>query len=711
MITLTNLAELAGVSSSYIDKTGQKHFTTDDVRHFFLKSMNIKADTQEDIDSSAAVLQQQPLLPDTIAFYDNEEIVIPFNADTAYDLSLVDEKNVVIWQQNVNDIHEIRITTPLTHGYYHLLAKKDDEVKADCLLIYAPVMCYQPEFIKNKEHIYGVSLMLYALRSEKSLGIGDFGDLEEIIKLTAANGGDAVGINPLGVMSPYTLPSPLFNLLKGDVSPYRSLSRLFINYAYLNLRTEPDFKNSPEVQELIQAPEVVAELKRLNESTNVLYAAALQLKLRLLGLMFEQFIKENNQHRHLEFKQYKKEKGDELTNLCLFETLLEAHRGNHFWRFWHDGTEDINSPATELFYDNNLKRVDFFAYCHWLADKQVKALQQLAKDLGMKIGLYADMPIGAASNGAEVWENPSAYVLPTGVGAPADPMRPRGQSWGFTPYHPIELRKQHYAPFIKLAQESMNKAGALRIDHAMGLTRLFWVFFKENNPVVQGAYVYYNIKELTAILAIESNRAKCLLIGEDLGTVPEGFREYMAEHGLLSYKVFFRQKNKDGSFIAPKDYMYMSLAQSSTHDQATSCGFWSNEDIEVFKQCGLYVNYEQYQSNLDTRRNDRKNMIKAFADEGILTDKLKQDMEQSAESGDSIPNGIEVPVNQYVAKTNSALYFVRLCDIYAQKKLDNAPGTIDEYANWRLKLSHSIESIKQTDDFAKTLQMIKKYRP
>ena len=672
MNNLQNLAETAGISSSYIDKTGQTHYTTDEVRRFFLNAMGFSANNEKEIENSLNILNQPQILPQTISFYDNEEIRITLPNDENYELILKDEKENIIWQKTIQKTTVI--DTPLSHGYYTLSAAQNGSIKASSLLIYAPVLCYQPEFIKNKKHIYGVSLMLYALRSKNSIGIGDFSDLAEIIKLTAQNGGDVVGINPLGVMSPYTLPSPLFNVLKGDVSPYRSLSRLFINYAYLDLKSEPDFQTSPEVQMLMQKPEVINEIRRLNDSPNVLYAAALQLKLRLLGFMYEHFIKENALTRQKAFNEYKTEKGEELQNLCLFETLLEIHHNEPFWRFWQDGTNDINSKAVQSFREINAKRIDFFAYCHWLADKQIKSVQALAKSLSMKIGLYADMPIGAASNGAEVWENPSAYVLETGVGAPADPMRPRGQSWGFTPYHPMNLAKQHYAPFIKLVRENMTYAGALRIDHAMGLRRLFWGFFTDDNPVVQGCYVYYDMKALTAILAIESNRAKCLLIGEDLGTVPEGFREYMAEHGLLSYKVFFRQKEKDGSFIAPQNYMYMSLAQSSTHDQATSCGFWTNEDIEVFKQCGLYVNYDQYQANLAGRRKDRQNMIKAFSNEGILTVKMKEQMEKSVENGEEIPYGIEHPVNIYGARTNSALYLVRLCDIYAQKKLDNAPG-------------------------------------
>jgi len=710
MTTLTELAELAGISSSYIDKTGKEHFTSDEVRRFFLNAMHYNAGSQSEIEASALRLKHQPLLKDTMAFYDTEQVSFELNSEECYDLSLLDEKNRVVWQQRLEG-GKITIAQKLNHGYYVLRAEKKGEIKAESLLIYAPQMCYQPEFILNKEHIYGVSLMLYALRSDTSIGIGDFGDLKEIVRLTAQNGGDVIGINPLGVMSPYTLSSPLFNLLKGDVSPYRSLSRLFVNYAYLDLKSEPDFIHSPEVKKFMANPEVVGEIKRLNESVNVLYAPALQLKLKILELMYQYFIKKADKSRKQAFARYKKQKGEELENLCVFEALLEAHKGESFWRFWRDGTDDIRSAATIEFRKNHKARIDLFCYCHWLADVEVKAVQKLAKSLKMKVGLYADMPIGAASNGAEVWENPKAYVLETGVGAPADPMRPKGQSWGFTPYHPMMLARQHYAPFIRLVKENMTYAGALRIDHAMGLRRLFWGFFKDDNPVVQGAYVYYDIKVLTAILCLESNRAKCLIIGEDLGTVPEGFREYMAEHGLLSYKVFFRQKNKDGSFIKPKDYMYMSLAQSSTHDQATSCGFWANEDIEVFKSCGLYVNYEQYQSNLDGRRKDRENMIKAFEEEGILSPAMKKKMQASAEKGEVVPEGIEAPVNAYGAKTNSALYLVRLCDIYAQKKLDNAPGTIDEYANWRLKLSHTIERIKETPEFANTLAAIKKHRP
>ena len=711
MVTLKELAEAAGISSSYTDKTGTERYTSDDVRGFFLRAMGIAGETEQQREASLAALKKEPLLPDVMPFYASESVVLTPKCNSTCEIEISDEKGNTVWSHAVAGGQTAEVAG-LPCGYYDVCARTrgGEEERACSLLIIAPDMCWQPEFLKQGQHLGGISAMLYALRSEDSLGIGDFGCLKELVRITARNGGDAVGISPLGIMSPQMLPSPVTAALKGDVSPYRTISRLFINYVYLNLQEEPDFKASAAVKAFIAEPSVAAEIKRLNAAPEVEYSAVLGLKRRLLEMMFDTFRAEGSAERKEAFAAYKRAKGEELENLCLFETLLERHPEETFWRYWQDGTGDISSPQTASVRNNSRPRMDFYAYCHWLADLQLKSTQELALSLGMKIGLYTDMPIGAASNGAEVWENPSAYVLDAGIGAPADPMRPRGQSWGFTPYHPFALQKQHYRPFIRLVQENMQYSGALRIDHAMGLRRLFWGFFAPGNPVVQGAYVYYDIKAMTAILSLESNRRRCLVIGEDLGTVPEGFREYMAKHGLLSYKVFFRQKEKDGTFITPEKYLYMSLAQSSTHDQATAAGFWTNEDIEVFRRCGLYVNDGQYRQNLDGRRKDRLNMIKAFAAKGLLAPGLQKEMEATAERGEKVPEGIEKPVIAYGAETNSALYLLRLCDICAQQKLDNAPGTIDEYPNWRLKLEKTVSEIGKMPEFVAAMAETRKRR-
>ena len=699
MNKLLELAELAGISSSYIDKVGEVHYTSDEVRRFFLNAMGFGVDNNEQIEQSLTKIKEVPILPKVMSFFENENISFCVKKNGFFKCKLIDEGLNVVWQNDVKGFDCIHLEK-LKFGYYNLvLFDGDEEIKS--LIIYAPKNAYSPQFIENNEHLYGVAVMLYALHSQNSMGIGDFSDLAEIVKLTAKHGGDVVGINPLGVMS---------HFMQSDVSPYRTLSRMFVNYVYLDLRKEVDFIESDEVQNFVNSAEISAEIKSLNLVEKVEYVRVLKLKLQIFEKMFNHF-NSCNDYRKSEFEKYCQEKGDELDNLAVFEVLLEENAPESFWRYWKNDYDKINSESVKNFVLHNKERICFYKYCHWLSDLQIKEVQNLAKSLNMKIGLYSDMPIGAASNGAEVWENPDAYVLEAGVGAPADPMRPKGQSWGFTPYHPHELKNQYYAPFIKLVRENMQYSGALRIDHAMGLRRLFWGFFTEDNPVVQGAYVYYEIKDLVAILTLESNRYKCVIIGEDLGTVPEGFREYMAEHNLLSYKVFCRQKEKDGSFIVPDKYMYMSLAQSSTHDQATACGFWSNEDIKVFKQCNLYVNDEQYINNLNGRRLDRLNMISAFEKQKMLLSSDKTDMENSVEKGNIIPQNINMLINEYGAKTNSALFLVRLNDIYKQIVLDNAPGTVVEYPNWRIKMSHGIEDICNSKQFADMMIMIKNNRP
>ena len=625
---------------------------------------------------------------------------------------MIDEKENVCLQKEVKGYEKI-IISDIFPGYYRICLMGTN-VHLESLLIYAPKNAYTPDFLKNKQHVYGTAVMLYALRSKHNIGIGDFGDLEKIIRATAQNGGDVIGVNPLGVMSPFTLNEerllPEGKSHLADVSPYRTLSRLFINYAYIDFEKIEEFK-TPDVQKFVLSKAIEDEIKALNEGNYVRYARVLELKLRILSLMFEEFQKNATKQRKDEFKKYQAIKGEELHHLAVFEVLLESLEPCDYWRQWPNNLGQIGTPEIRQFEMQNANRVEFYKYCHWLADNQLRDLQKLAKDLGMKIGLYLDMPIGAASNGAEVWSNPDVYVLKADIGAPADPMRPRGQSWGFTPYHPIELKKQHYRPFIKLVRENMSAAGALRIDHAMGLLRLFWGFFKDDNPVVQGAYVYYDMKDLVAVLTLESQRAKCVVIGEDLGTVPEGFREYMAEHNLLSYKVVSRQKEKDGSFIAPKKYDYMSLAQFSTHDQATCLGFWGNVDVRIFNRCGLYVNEEQFLSNMEARAKDRRNLLKALEDEGMLSAENKAEISKSVLSGEPLPKKIHRLLNEYTAKTESALYLVRLADVYLQSEMDNAPGTVFEYPNWRLKMTVESEKIEASEEFCEMMRIFKKARP
>ena len=285
MQNLQKLAETAGISSSYVDKTGKTHYTTDEVRRYFLENMGYKAQTQDEINSAIELLTEKKLLPPVMSFYENEKVEFFINGCGDYSAELTTDEGMSVWRKMVEGGQKIQIDN-LDIGYYKLKVKNSEE-QAESLIIYAPEKCWQPEFIQKKEHIFGTAVMLYALRSENNMGIGDFGDLAEIVKITAQNGGDVVGINPLGVMSPFTQNEERFASGKqSDVSPYRTLSRLFVNYIYLDLPAEDDFKNSSLVRAFMQLPETQTEIKDLRESNQVQYAKVLLLKKQILEMMF-----------------------------------------------------------------------------------------------------------------------------------------------------------------------------------------------------------------------------------------------------------------------------------------------------------------------------------------------------------------------------------------------------------------------------------------
>lgn len=735
MSKLEELAKLAGIASEYTDKVGQIHYTTDEVRKCFLSDMGYSCDSDSEIDSNIKKLTETPWIDglDYVnSFFTNEadtsvHLRIPaIDADAVAIYSIEDEEGRIIngklalsdyefLESKIIEGVDYVMLAPiffkkLNPGYYHLSVTIRSKTYQSMVIMALP-KCYLVEGVAEETfRVYGLAIQLYALRSQNNMGIGDYSDLKEIIQQTAKNGGDVVGVNPLGAMFPES---------RKDVSPYRTLSRIYLNYAYIDLKTVPEFQNSSEVQSFMSTAVAKQELERLCKSDKVDYFGVFKFKLHLLKMMFKYFAAEHLDvskgltTRGQKYLDFIKEKGEKFQNTCLFEALLEKHSIDgtiNDWRYWPYNYDKIRSFHTKEFAKVNKNMMDFYAYCHWLADIQLGEASKLCQDLKMKVGLYLDSPIGAASSGVEVWENRSIYAENMGVGAPADPMRPRGQSWGFAPYHPLRLKMAYYEPFIHLIRENMHYSGALRIDHAMGLMRLFWVYFVQNNPIVQGAYVYYNMRDMVAILSIESHRNKCMVIGEDLGTVPPGFREYMYEHGLISNKVFFRQKNPDGTYLSPENYQYLSLAQASTHDQATAYGYWLDEDLKTFKDCNLYVNEDQFKSNLETRASERALLIKAFLEQNTFCDEACLKDAQDKLDGRNVPDRLEYAVNKYVSRTKSAIFLQRIEDIYGQVVMENVPGTTSEYPNWQVKLGINLEDVEQDGRFAKIFDLIKKER-
>lgn len=704
MNSIKDITEFFGLTSSYVDKMGKSHKTTNDMRKAFLKSLNY---SNEKIALCDNFLWHRGISP-TISFFKSDKKLIDIyirdmkNYDFEYRF-LSQQKCVLKGKikkykicerkviDKINYTHiNFQIELPHNFGYYDLKINVGDRILSSHI-IYAPDYCYFPENIeRHKQKLLGLGVQLYALRSKSDMGVGDFGALKTLIKQVSKMGCDFVGLNPLGAMYKDSI---------ADVSPYRVLSREYINYLYIDLSEERDFKKSESVQKYIKSAKYKRELLILKNSGMVDYRATLNLKLSILQKMYKYFCeKEIGSPRWNRFLKFKTD--EKLINLCLFETLLEEN--DEFWQNWDSSLKNITPIMREELILKHRRRIDFYAYCHFIAREQLLSVVSLCKKCKMKVGLYLDMPVGAGSNGVEVWQNQDAFAFNMDIGTPPDTIRPKGQKWGLCPLKPFDL-KNDYSIFINLIRKTFEYAGALRIDHALGLMRLFWV-----NKIAGGAYVNYDLKDMIAIICLESNIYKCIVIGEDLGNVPAGFREYIGKHKLLYNKILFRQKDKDGAFLSTTKYPYFSLSQVSTHDQATSCGFWINSDIEANKYCNLYPKKSQYEASLKERQNERFAFVNALQKQNCFYNNKAEFTKYI--NGEDVPQNLEYSFNMYGAKTGSCFYLIRIEDIVRQVAMQNVPSTVDEYPNWRIKLPIMVEDFESNANIKNFFKQIRSCR-
>ncbi len=703
---IKDMTEFFGLTSSYVDKMGISHKTNDNVREAFLQSLNY---TNDKILLFKDFLWRRGILP-TISFFESDEkfvdVYIPDMKNYNFEYRLFDlekcvlkgkvKKYKVIEKKIIDKVNYVRvrlkIDLPGDFGYYDMEINVGDRVLLSHI-IKAPDYCYFPKSIeKSKKKLFGLGVQLYSLRSKSDMGAGDFGALKKLIMQVSKAGCDFVGLNPLGVM----YKDSVF-----DVSPYRVLSREYINYLYIDLAGTVEFKKSEAVQKYISTTKIKNEIKILRDSDIVDYKRTLNLKLSILKKMYKYFCENDVVKNNARAKRFLKFKTDEkLINLCLFETLLEGN--DAFWQNWDLSLKNITPAIREKLILKHKRRIDFYSYCHFVAEEQLSSVVNLCKKCKMKIGLYLDMPVGAASNGVEVWQNQDAFAINMDIGTPPDTIRPKGQTWGLCPLKPFDL-KNDYGVFINLIRKTMQYAGAIRIDHALGLMRLFWV-----NSNGKGAYVNYDLKDMIAIICIESNKYKCVVVGEDLGNVPDGFREYIGGHKLLLNKILFRQKDKDGEFLSTKKYPYFSLSQVSTHDQATSCGFWVASDIEANETCNLYPKKSQYEDSLFQRQREREAFVRALKRQNCF-------YENEAEfkkyvNGESVPVNLEYSFNMYGAKTSSCFYMIRLEDVFRQVAMQNVPSTVDEYPNWRIKMPVAVEDLEKYSGIKKFFRKVRDCR-
>lgn len=568
----------------------------------------------------------------------------------------------------------------LPHGYHTLQVDVDGGGSERCALIVAPRTCFEPAVLQTGSRLWGVAVQLYTLRTPRNWGIGDFADLEAVVRGCAPAGAAFVGLNPLHASFPSN---------PGQFSPYSASSRHFLNVLYLAIEALPEYAESADARALVATREFQAELARLRATEAVDYPGVARAKFAVLERLFAHFQREHlarDTGRARAYAAYKDERGRTLQLHAVHDALdehLRAVDSPRYWGWpvWPEELRDPSHAAVATFAREHAARVEYYAWLQWLADVQLRAVQTLSRELGMAIGLYGDYAVGVNPGGSETWSNPSLYRKGAGVGAPPDALALKGQDWGIPPQDPTVLREEHYQPLRRLLAASLRNFGALRIDHVMAFFRQWWV------PVglgaTDGGYVHYPLDELMSVLALESERHHCLIVGEDLGTVPPEMGHAMAERAVYSYRVLLFEKHGDGSFRAPGDYPRRAIATVTTHDLPTLKGYWTANDIELRRKLALYPSDEVRRAVCEERVRDRDALLGALRWQGLLPEGFDGTYDAA------LAQAIQV----YLARSASALVVLQAEDLAGMADPVNVPGTSDDYANWQRKMNADLAEV------------------
>ena len=716
-VLIEKLARLRGIGDAYHDYRGElQHFSVH-TKAGILRAMGCAVEDDAAMAAQILELESGPrtrFVPALHAFRGPSaalDINVParlFGAVLCWTVDLEDGSRrsgtfssadcPEVWRGEVEGawITRRRFDLPLElpPGLHELEIKLGSGNEERCLLISSPPQCFEPASIVAGRRLWGVAVQLYTLRSEQNWGIGDFADLQAVIRWVAPHGAAFIGLNPLHAMSPAE---------PARASPYSASSRHFLNVLYISVPAVPEFSECAEAQRRLERADVAAQLERLRASPLVDYTGVAQIKFEILELMHRDF-----HERHLtalsergrRFRDFVAAGGPALSRHARFDALdrhFQRTRGGPAgWFSWPEEFRDVNGAAAERFAADSALDVEFFAYLQWLAHEQLLAAQALASQLGMPIGLYGDYAVGANPSGSETWVDRASYSLGAEIGAPPDPLAHRGQGWGIPPQDPALMLSQRLQGFIRLIRSNMLYYGALRLDHVMSLFRLWWV--PGGFSPRDGAYVHYPVEQLLTILTLESARASCLVVGEDLGVVPDEMRRAMPEFGLYHYKVLLFEQ-QDGRFRAPQEYVRRALATVTTHDMPTLRSFWGGEDIELRRSLRLYPSEDIEREVAQGRSRDREALAAALREQGLLPS-------PDFDAGHPFTPELALALHLYLARSAAILAAVQMEDLLGMEEPVNIPGTHNEYPNWQRKMSQTIEVVAARQDLAAHLDAI-----
>jgi 4-alpha-glucanotransferase len=630
---LVERAALCGIDSQFKDAFGQRKRANPEVLSRLLRALETKGEPAPRI------------LPRTVVIRQGRANAVIIKGPVSLELrwEIVSDQTVA-----TGNCSPPRLTFPMSLpiGLFRLrVTPIPGDLMEEATLIVCPARAYQGEESAPRR-MWALAVQLYGVRSARNWGHGDFTDLLALIDLAADLGASGVGLNPLHA---------LFDDRPTEPSPYFPSSRLFLNPLYIDLEAVPEF---PGTQ---QAP-VTDLLAAARDSTLVDYPAVAAAKRRGLELAYDRFQSRGTPERRDAFDRFRQARGPVLAKFACFEALRRRFAAP-WWEWPAPWRIPPQADLDDLRRDETAQ-TGFFEFVQWQAHQQLERCRQRARERGLPIGLYLDVAVGVRRDGFDAWCDHDAILSETTIGAPPDHLNRSGQDWGLAAFNPLALEAQQFEPYRHMLEAAMQYAGAIRLDHVLGLKRLFLV--PTGMTPVDGTYVRYPFEGLLAVTALASAASECIVIGEDLGTVPEGLRETLADWGLWSYQVMLFERSKTGAFRPPASYREDALVTFATHDLPTYSGWLEGRDLAVKRTLGLAT-------ETDAQRQA------AF-------DALKRALNRS--SGE-LPDFTAVA--GFLADTPSRLFVAPVEDLLGVRDQVNLPGTIDTHPNWRQRLPVALE--------------------
>ncbi len=679
---LIRLAKLMGIGTCYVGQSNDYHEIDDDVLVAVLDSLGVDASSDEAIESSTiSILNQRRgrLIAPTVLHIAGREDRISVNTPilkvpTAsitlengepYEGVVAADGDGSLQAHFVDGVFiapaSLVIPADLPVGYHTLHVTVGDRTE-DATLISAPERVELPEPMRNGQ-LWGWMAQLYSIRSADSWGVGDFEDLKNLlVGAKERTGADFVMINPMHAGEPVSPLTP---------SPYLPVSRRFVNFTYIRPESIEEYQTA-DITVRVQINDLHEQVRELNYDSQIIDRDSMwRVKMHALWLLFNV---RRSQERQEQFDQFKRSNGDDLESYatwCLcYDKWGAPSDDNSNWIH----TLNRNSQQVADLRHQYPDTLDFYRWLEWVATEQFQDAQQAAKDSGMQIGVMADMAVGVHPYGSETWWNPERFAKGATVGAPPDYFNQQGQNWSQPPLNPVDLENTGYRTYRDMVRGMFARAGAVRIDHILGLFRLWWI--PEGRSATDGAYVYYDSNIMLGILAIEASRVGGVVVGEDLGVVPSYVVDSLSAHGLLGCAVeWFEQA--DGEFHEPTTWRQYALASVNTHDLPPCAGYLQYEHVKIREQLNLLTTSAD--EFMESAVREHNAMLSMLIDNGYLDPRLLQD-EQGNEQ--------QIVESLYRALKASPckLLAASLTDAVGEHRAQNQPGTNNEYPNWRIPL-------------------------